>query len=96
MRSSRDSLIEHLDDPKQALREWVRVLQPGAFNRLVAQSMDLDDRSARRPPGSGMAAETLGPRRHLRLRRRTWFGPRTLSATEVGHSHGRWIPGRRG
>lgn len=79
-----DSLIEHLDDPKQALREWVRVLKPGG--RLIIWSPNRWTLTT--DPHVGLWGLGWLPRRwvpgYLRLRRRTVWPPRTLSAKEAG------------
>jgi len=78
-----DSLIEHLDDPAGALREWLRVLRPGG--RLILWSPN------RYLPGTDPHVGLFGlgwlPRRwlptYLKLRGREVWIPRTLSATEA-------------
>ncbi|AGA30683.1 methyltransferase domain-containing protein [Singulisphaera acidiphila] len=79
-----DSLIEHLDDPGQALREWVRVLKPGG--RLIVWSPNRFTLTT--DPHVGLWGLGWLPRQwvpsYLRLRLRQVWPPRTLSANEAG------------
>ncbi len=78
-----DSLLEHLDHPLAALREWNRVLKPGGQlvlwspNRLMLTT----------DPHVGLWGVGWLPRawvpRYLRMRRRHVWPPRTLSAREA-------------
>jgi SAM-dependent methyltransferase len=78
-----DSLLEHLDDPVRALREWVRVLRPGG--QLVLWSPNRFTLAT--DPHLGLWGVGWLPRRlvpaYLRLRGRTDWPPRTLSAAEA-------------
>jgi len=84
-----DSLLEHLDDPAQALGEFLRVLRPGG--RLILWSpnrytLGTDPHVGLRGVGWLPRAWTVG---YLRLRGRTDWPPRTLSALEAGRLAGR-------
>ena len=78
-----DSLLEHLDDPGRALREWVRVLRPGGQLLLWSPNRFT---IATDPHlglwGVGWLPRPLVPA-YLRLRGRTEWPPRTLSAFEA-------------
>ncbi len=56
-----DSVLEHLDDPRAALREWAPGAPAGgAAGRLVAEPVHADDRPAPRPLGPGLAPAARG------------------------------------
>ena len=78
-----DSLLEHLDDPSRALREWRRVLRPGG--RLILWSPNRYTLTT--DPHLGLWGLGWLPRRalpaYLRLRGRSDWVPRTLSAFEA-------------
>jgi SAM-dependent methyltransferase len=78
-----DSVLEHLDDPIRALREWSRVLRPGGD--LLVWSPNRYTLTT--DPHLGLWGLGWLPRSwlplYLRLRGRTAWPPRTLSASEV-------------
>jgi SAM-dependent methyltransferase len=78
-----DSLLEHLDDPSEVLRECLRVLKPGG--RLIVWSPNR--LSLASDPHVGLWGVGWIPRRwlerYLRLRGRAEWPPRTLSAVEA-------------
>jgi len=78
-----DSLLEHLDDPGRALREWVRVLRPGGQLLLWSPNRF----TVTTDPHLGLWGVGWLPRwlvpAYLRLRGRTEWLPRTLSAFEA-------------
>jgi SAM-dependent methyltransferase len=78
-----DSLLEHLDDPAGAVREWARVLRPGG--RLIVWSPNRYTLTT--DPHIGLWGLGWLPRRwvpaYLRLRGRAFWPPRTLSAREA-------------
>lgn len=75
-----DSVLEHLDNPGAAMREWVRVLRPGG--RLVVWSPNRFTLTT--DPHVGLWGIGWLPRAwvpgYLRLRGRAVWPPRTLSA----------------
>jgi ubiquinone/menaquinone biosynthesis C-methylase UbiE len=78
-----DSLLEHLDNPARALREWARVLRPGG--RLIVWSPNRYTLTT--DPHIGLWGLGWLPRHwvpaYLRLRGREFWPPRTLSAREA-------------
>jgi SAM-dependent methyltransferase len=78
-----DSLLEHLDDPAQALREWARVLKPGG--ELFVWSPNRFTLTT--DPHLGLWGVGWLPRGwvpcYLRLRGRCDWPPRTLGALEA-------------
>jgi SAM-dependent methyltransferase len=78
-----DSLLEHLDDPARAFREWARVLRPGG--ELVVWSPNRFTLTT--DPHLGLWGVGWLPRRslpsYLRWRGRGEWPPRTLSAFEA-------------
>src|SRR3954454_17598967 len=76
-----DSVLEHLDDPALALREWARVLRPGG--RLIVWSPNRYTLTT--DPHLGLWGLGWLPRSwlptYLRLRGRGSWPPRTLSAS---------------
>jgi SAM-dependent methyltransferase len=78
-----DSLLEHLDDPSEALRECLRVLKPGG--RLIVWSPNRLTLTS--DPHVGLWGLGWVPRRwlpgYLKLRGRSEWPPRTLSAMEA-------------
>lgn len=78
-----DSLLEHLDDPAEVLRECLRVLKPGG--RLIVWSPNRLSLSV--DPHMGLWGVGWLPRRwlkgYLKLRGRAEWPPRTLSAVEA-------------
>ena len=78
-----DSVLEHLDDPARAVREWSRVLRPGGH--LLVWSPNRYTLTT--DPHLGLWGLGWLPRHwlpvYLRLRGRTAWPPRTLSASEA-------------
>ncbi len=78
-----DSLLEHLDDPSEVLRECLRVLKPEG--RLIVWSPNRLTLTV--DPHVGLWGVGWLPRpwleRYLKLRGRTEWPPRTLSAVEA-------------
>jgi SAM-dependent methyltransferase len=78
-----DSVLEHLDDPTRAVCEWSRVLRPGG--RLLVWSPNRYTLTT--DPHLGLWGLGWLPRPwlpfYLRLRGRTAWPPRTLSASEA-------------
>ncbi|MGE3818691.1 MAG: class I SAM-dependent methyltransferase [Isosphaeraceae bacterium] len=78
-----DSLIEHLDDPSIAFREWVRVLKPGGTLLLWSPNRF----SIATDPHLGLWGLGWLPRAwvpsYLRLRGKKEWPPRTRSAAEA-------------
>ena len=78
-----DSVLEHLDAPSAAVREWARVLRPGG--RLVVWSPNRFTLAT--DPHVGLWGVGWLPRSwvrgYLRLRGRDVWPPRTLSAAEA-------------
>ncbi len=78
-----DSVLEHLDDPSLALREWRRILRPGG--RLIVWSPNRFTLTT--DPHVGLWGIGVLPRKwvpgYLRLRGRSDWLPRTLSGAEA-------------
>lgn len=78
-----DSLVEHLDDPAPAFREWARVLRPGG--RLLVWSPNRYTLTT--DPHLGLWGVGWLPRSwvpgYLRLRRNADWPPKTLSPAEA-------------
>lgn len=78
-----DSVLEHLDDPALALLEWLRVLRPGGSLLVWSPNrFTLTTDPHLNLWGVGWLPRKWVPR-YLRLRGRTDWSPRTLSAREA-------------